>query len=450
MSPAVRWICEICGHEHVGPTPPDTCPVCGAGPEAFRRVEDAPAEAVSDFSGHLVVLGAGIAGVAAAEAARATAPRCRITLLNGEAAAPYQRLALTRLLAGTFPLSALPIHPPEWFAERRIEILAGRAAKLLPRSLQLEGGGELAFDRLVLATGALPNRPPLPGGELPGVQVCRSLADAQAILERAKPGARVVVVGGGVLGLEKAGALSGRGCRVRVLEMGPHLMGRQLDPGGGECLAGHLARLGVEVVAGVRVRRVAGGASAEAVELEDGRAFPADLVLFAAGVRPDAALAAEAGLLCGKLGVRVDDALATSRLDVWAAGDCAEHRERSYGLWTAALHQGTVAGTNAAGGAARFEGLQPAVRLKVLATDVVGIGPVQPEPADRVLCDRGEGTYRRLLVRSGRLAGAILVGDGYGADALGAAVASGREIGEASDVETLVERVAGPRPRPRG
>ncbi len=446
MSPIKKWRCTVCGYEHEGPFPPEACPVCGQGPEAFELLGEVVQVANSAFQGNLLIVGAGIAGLAAAAAARKTAPGCRITLFNAEQGAPYQRLNLTRYLAGAVAKASLPVHPAEWYAEQRIELVGGRVASLdvAAKRLVLADGAALSWDRLVLATGANANRPLIPGSELPGVQVCRTLADADAILSRAVAGTRVVVVGGGVLGLEKAGALAGRGCQVQVLELAPSLMSRQLDAGGGACLARHLARVGIEVLTGVGVVRLTGTGRVEGVELRDGRVLPAGLVLLAAGIRAETSLAAAAGLACGKLAIRVDDALRTSAADVWAAGDCCEHAERAYGLWSVSQHQGTVAGTNAAGGSAAFTGQKPTVRLKVLAADVVGIGPVAPAPDDRVLLDERPDVYRRLLVRQGRLAGAILVGDGFGAEALGSAVEAGKEV-PAGDVEAVITALAGGR-----
>jgi rubrerythrin len=181
------------------------------------------------------------------------------------------------------------------------------------------------------------------------------------------------------------------------------------------------------------------------VHLKDGRRLPADLVLIAAGVRSDTTLAAAAGVACGKAGIQVDDQLATSLPGVWAAGDCCEHRGRAYGLWTVGQFQGAIAGANAVGGSTRFLGLQPTMRLKVLATEVVSMGPVQPEPADRVLSDQAPGVWRRLLLRDGRLVGAILVGDGHGAEALATAIESGAPMPAAADLTALITLLAGPR-----
>lgn len=447
MSTPKRWHCQVCGYEHDGDAPPDACPVCGVGPESFTAVDAPAAATATGFTGQLLIVGNGIAGISAAEAARKTAPDCRITVVGAEPTEPYQRINLTRYLAGAVTRTSLPIHPPTWYAEQRIDLLHAQveALDLAAHRARLSGGGELAFDRLILATGAAAHRPPFPGRELLGVRTCRSLADAEAILALATTGSRVVVIGGGLLGLEMAGALAGRGCRVQVLEQGAHLMTRQLDAGGGACLAEHLARIGVEVLSGVAVDTIAGSGTVESVLLTDGRRLPADLVLIAAGVRADTALALASGIACGKAGMQVDDHLATSKPDVWAAGDCCEHRGLAYGLWTVAQYQGTVAGSNAAGGAVSFLGLKPTVRLKVLSADVISIGPVQSEPGDQILTTKAPGVWQRLRLRDGRLVGAILVGDGHGADALATAIESGATAPMATDAASLITILAGPR-----
>jgi len=162
MSTPTHWRCQVCGYEHDGDAPPDACPVCGVGPESFTAVDAAPPTVATGFTGHLLIIGSGIAGVSAAEAARKAAPDCRITLLGAEHLDPYQRINLTRYLAGAVARASLPIHPPAWYAEQRIDLQRARieALDLTTRSARLSDGGIAHFDRLVLATGAAANLPP--------------------------------------------------------------------------------------------------------------------------------------------------------------------------------------------------------------------------------------------------------------------------------------------------
>ena len=190
-----RWRCLLCNYVHEGPEPPDPCPVCGAEPECFKKVETEAAPVASTASAattaRLVIVGGGIAGLAAAEAARAASPSTEITLVSSEKGLPYYRLSLTRYLAGEITRDALPIHPEAWYAEQRIRLLRSAQVTQLDttaRTASLADGTTLPYDRLMLTAGASPNMPPLPGIELDGVFSLRTVTDADALLARLTPG----------------------------------------------------------------------------------------------------------------------------------------------------------------------------------------------------------------------------------------------------------------------
>jgi nitrite reductase (NADH) large subunit len=195
-----RWKCLVCGWTGEGPEPPESCPVCDASGEAFEEVADAVAPgAASAF--RIVIVGGGIAGVTAAEAARRANPAAAIVLLAKEDVLPYHRINLTRYLAGDVKRDALPLHPEGWYGEQRIELRRGvEAVRLDPagHAVELRGGERLTYDRLILAAGADAFVPPVPGATRAGVHVLRTIGDADRILEDARPGARVVCVGGGL------------------------------------------------------------------------------------------------------------------------------------------------------------------------------------------------------------------------------------------------------------
>lgn len=412
-----HWRCLICNYLHTAPQPPETCPLCGAAPDKFESqagAAEAAAPATS-ATGHIAVVGGGIAGLSAAEAARQAAPQARITLISKETELPYYRLNLTRYLAGEVKREELPIHPASWYAEQRIELLRGMEAMRLDLSqpaLELHGGGRLPFDQLILAGGAHPFVPPLPGAQSEGVTSFRSLSDADRILSAAKAGCRCVCVGGGLLGLETAGALARHGVDVTVLESFTHLMPFQLDPQAGALLAAHLARIGVKLRLAVHVKELAGAPRVSGVVLQEGgELLPADLVVLSTGVRPNSYLARQAGLNV-KQGVIVDNKLRASHPRVFAAGDGAEHAGLLYGNWFVAQYQGTIAGMNAAGLEAEFGGVPRAHALKVLGLETFSIGRFKPQDGgDTVIAAEENGIYRSFLFRDGLLAGANLVGD---------------------------------------
>ena len=432
-----RWRCLVCGYVHEGPAPPDECPLCGAPASEFEAEADAPAVPVAPARLHLVVIGAGAAGLAAAEAARRAAPDCHITVLSREPELPYYRINLTRYLAGEVTRDQLPLHPAAWYEEQRVELRLDAEVERLDldaRQVVVRAGAPIAFDRLVVASGARPFVPPIPGAAQHGVVTLRTVADADRLLAAARAGARVACVGGGLLGLEAAVALARRGAVVTVLEGAPHLMPAQLDPRAGALLAGHLAAAGVTVLAPVRVAQLRGGGTVTGVALDDGSIVGADVVLLATGVRAETSLAAAAGLAVGK-GVVVDDRMRTSRDGVFAAGDAAELGGLLYGSWFVAQQQGAVAGANAVGADTSLGEVPRAHTLKVVGLETFSIGRFVPADAgDVAVAGERDGAYASFVFRDGRLVGANLLGS----VALAAAVR--RAIEGHRDFSVLLDR----------
>lgn len=432
------WRCTICGYVHSG-EPPDLCPVCAAPKEHFEPVEAKP-QTPGQSGQRIVIVGAGIAGLSAAEEARITAPNAKITLLSKEQELPYYRLNLSRFLAQEIPQESLYIHTRQWFDQNRIDLAVGEVAQLErdDRRVTLRSGEHYEYDRLVLTNGSHAFVPPIPGVTREGCHTLRTLADSVTITERASSGAKCVCIGGGALGLETAGALAKKGVDVTVLEGAPWLLPRQLSQPAGTLLQKYIERLGIRVLCGVKIKELTGDEAVEAVVLEDQDAIAARVVVLATGVRPNSYLARQGGLKV-KSGIIVDDNMATSDPNIFAAGDVAEHRGVLYGLWPASYAQGVVAGKNAAGGSADFLGIPPSTRLKVLDVDMFSIGQTQPQDASFQVVDHlQEETYRRLVSRDGRLVGAILYGDTSMASPITEAIESGSQILESPELRALL------------
>jgi nitrite reductase (NADH) large subunit len=264
----------------------------------------------------------------------------------------------------------------------------------------------------VLAIGSLPIRLHMPGMELPGVTTFRNIGDVDAMRAQAGPDARVVVIGGGLLGLEAAYGLAKSGARVTLVHLMDRLMERQLDETAAHMLLGAVEARGVTVLLRAETESIVGTQRAEGVELTDGRVIPADLVVMAVGVRPNAALAASAGLYVNR-GIVVDDGLQTSAGGVYAIGECAEHRGQCYGLVEPAYEQAAVLARRLAGEDVRYSGSVIATNLKVSGVDVFSAGDfLGVEGAEQVvLRDPGLGLYRKLVIARDRLVGAVLYGD---------------------------------------
>ena len=431
---ADSWQCSICDHIVGGSAAPDFCPICGAATALFHSYEVVLSSVAAADIRKVLILGAGIAGLTAAEEARRQSPEVEITLISREKTLPYYRLNLTRFLAGEVAEEDLVIQHPDWFDAQKIEYLAGEAQAIDrdARKVTLRDGKQLDYDKLILANGAHPFIPPIPGANREGVVVLRTLEHARKIIEKLQPGCRAVCVGGGLLGLETAWAMQQRGAEVTVLEGFDWLLPRQLPPTAAALLHAHLEDRQMAIECGVQIKEFTGDEAVHGVLLEDGREFPADLVILATGVRPNSHLARQCGLKVHQ-GIVVNDRLFTSDEHILAAGDVAEHQGRVYGIWPASYAQGHVAGTNAVGGSAEFPGLPMTNRIKVLDVDLFCIGQIQVVDAStRLLEVQDSGNYRGLACHDGQVVGAALYGDMQLMGPLREAVEQGQRVQELS------------------
>lgn len=431
---ATQWRCLNCTYVHDGAEPPATCPICGAAAEAFEPLTQTAGPGIGlAGAGKVVIVGAGIAGLAAAEALRNASPDVTITLISKEPTLPYYRLNLTRFLAGEIDEQRLPVKPAEWFEHQRIEFLREtEVTQILPekKTVTLGPDDRRPYDKLILTAGAHPFIPPIPGANREGVTSLRTLANAQQILGAGVAGKHVVCIGGGLLGLETAGALARRGAEVTLLEGYGWLLPRQLNEPAGRVLAECVKASGVKLLTQARTQEILGDERVRSVQLEDGRVLPADLVVVATGVRPNSYLARLAGLEVNK-GIVVDNRLVTSAPDVLAAGDVAEHRGVLYGTWAPSEYQGNIAGMNALGAAVEFGGIPRSNALKVLETELFSIGQIQPEDASYQAIDQaGDEGYFRFVFRDSHLVGAILLGDATFAPKVKKAVESQTDFSE--------------------
>jgi len=361
-----------------------------------------------------IIIGGGIAGVSAAEAIREVDKTGRIILICKEAELPYYRMNLTRYLAGDIHVSALPLHPDDWYRSQAVELMLNTSVDSInpaTKEVSLVRNGKLSYDKLILANGAQPFMPAFPGRDLKGVWSVRTHSDADNILYCCLPDMHVVCIGGGLLGLENAGALAKRGADVTVIETFDWLLPRQLPKEGGKQLEKLILKMGVKVVTGGKVKEMRGEGAVRAVAFEDGSELPAELVLITTGVVADANLAKVAGLKVNK-GVVVDEQMRTSEPDIFAAGDISECNGKLYGLWMPAKAQGTVAGHNAAGKNDVFPELPPSAKLKVLGIDLFSIGQIAPTDPNDVLISEAIGEdFIGFVLRDGKLIGASLLGD---------------------------------------
>jgi nitrite reductase (NADH) large subunit len=364
----------------------------------------------------LVIVGNGMAAARLVdELAKSALGRYAIAVVGEEPRLAYNRVLLSSLLADEVAPADVELRPARWWRDRGVTLRYGSRATAIDvtaRTVTLADGGRLAFSKAVLATGSRPIQLGIPGIDLAGVMTFRDIGDVDTMRMRAGPGARVVVIGGGLLGLEAAHGLAKAGARVTLVHLIDRLMERQLDPVAAGMLRRAVEARGVEVVLEAATKRIAGAQRVEAVALEDGRVIPADLIVVAVGVRPNATLAAQAGIAVNR-GIVVDDGLATSAHDVFAIGECTEHRGQCYGLVEPGYEQAAVLARRLAGKPASYPGSVVATNLKVSGVDVFSAGDfLDRDGAETiVLHDPGLGVYRKLVIAQDRLVGAVLYGD---------------------------------------
>jgi nitrite reductase (NADH) large subunit len=364
----------------------------------------------------LVIVGNGMAAARLVdELVKTSLGRYAIAVIGEEPRLAYNRVLLSSVLAGETASHDIELKPAGWWRDRGVTLKYGCRATEIDvgrRELKIDGDESIEFSRLVLATGSSPLRLSLPGADLAGVHTFRDSRDVDLLLTLAVRKKPVVVIGGGLLGLEAAYGLAKAGTPVTLLHLMDRLMERQLDAPAAELLKSLVERKGIKVELNANTARIHGATRVEAVELADGTLITADAVVFAAGIRPNTALARDAGLTVNR-GVVVDDHLQTSAPGIFAIGECAEHRGVCYGLVEPAYEQARVLARHLSGRDAAYRGSVVATNLKVSGVSVFSAGDFLGTDGSEaiLLSDIRRGTYKKLVIAEGRLVGAVLVGD---------------------------------------
>ncbi len=365
----------------------------------------------------IVVVGNGMAGVACVEQILKFRQDFEITIFGDETHVNYNRILLSSVLAGEKTSEEIVLNDIDWYQANGIRARLGVRVEAIDstRRVVIDGEGrETPYDNLILATGSRAFIPPIQGVEKKNVHVFRTLDDTRALLEKSRPGCKAVVLGGGLLGLEAARGLQVQGCEVTVVHLMDTLMERQLDPEGGSYLRRKMENLGVRVMLGKQTQAFLGNGKVEGLQFACGEEVEADLVVVAAGIRPNAELGRKAGVEVRR-GIVVNDYMETSDPHILAVGECTEHNGQIFGLVAPLLEQGKVLAATVTGNRGPvFNGASPAAKLKIMGVDVFSAGSIDDrEPG--VECIRYEdpslGVYKKLLIKENRLHGVILVGD---------------------------------------
>ena len=418
--------CLVCGAEFEEGAA--ACPVCGVGPENFIAAERKETTFRKDSDEVFVILGGGPAAKSAAEAIRTRNQTATVTIITQESHLPYNRPMLTKGIVRDFGYNGLVMEGPEWYEKNDINFVpdtvvlkADTAAKTV--SLRFADGseGQLKYDKLIYALGAYCFVPPIKGAGLGHVVSVRSISDTdrvkQIIADRGVN--KAVCIGGGVMGLEGAWGLKEGGIDVTVLETAPGLLPRQLDDIASEMLQELCIDAGVNVVTGVKIFEI----TEDAVVLDDGTEYEAQLVIMSTGMRPYTKVAEDSGIPVDKW-VTADSKLKTGVADVFTAGDCCSVDGQPQAFWAQAVETGRIAGANAAGDDIEYKPIGSSLVIEAMDTKVFALGTNGKDPDKKFrseqIKDDVKKTYSKYYYENGKLVGVILLGDISG---MGAAIA---------------------------
>ena len=360
-----------------------------------------------------LIIGNGVAGTIAAENIRKYDKRGRIIIVTDEDLPFYYRLRLNEYISGELNESELRARDEKWYEEQDVELMlntriSGKGSD--EKTVVTESKMKISWDSLLIATGSHSFIPPIKGVEKKGVFALRTVQDARNISSWAEKIEDVVLIGGGLLGLEAGNALLKMGKKVSVVEFFPRLLPRQLDQEGAKKLQHIMEEMGFSFRLGAKTEAIVGDDQVSHILLDGGETLPAQMTIISAGVRSNLEMAETLGLDHDK-GIKVDENLSTSKDEIYAAGDVAEFRGMTYGIWTAALKQGKIAGANMAGADERYEGTVMANTLKVVGIDLAAGGNIDVENEFESKVVSSGLHYKKIVIDKDKIIGCIMLGD---------------------------------------
>ena len=382
-----------------------------------------------------LIIGNGVAGTTAAENIRKIDNEGHITIVTDENLPFYYRVRLNEYISGDISEKDLIVRKDQWYKDRNIDLeLRTRIAGAGPKEKVVitEDGRKYPYNCLLVATGSHSFIPPIKGSEKPGVFALRTIQDARDISANAKDIDDVVIIGGGLLGLEAGNALLKLGKKIQVVEFFPRLLPRQLDEDGAGRLQGIMEGMGFSFRLGAKTQEIAGDGRVSGVLLEGGEALSTKMVLISAGVRPNLELAEALGLESDK-GIKIDEHLHTNQPDIYAAGDVAEFNGIPYGIWPAAMEQGKISGTNMAGGDMTYQGTTMANTLKVVGVDLASAGNIDAENSFESRVVTAENIYKKIVIENNQIIGCIMLGDTKGFNKITKVMSEKQDISQIKD-----------------
>lgn len=408
-----KWRCTVCDELFDYDKKPSSCPVCGVGQELFELVEVEVSENSIEKEVDILIIGGGVAAVNVADAVSSRNKKARITIISKEKYLPYYRTRLTEIIDNEIPMERMLIKKESWYAERNIKLLLEEEVISVAtddKFVELASGKRLNYDSLVVASGARCFVPPFENKDLKNVRVIREMAETCDIIDTAKKSKKVVVIGGGVLGLEAAWGFKNLGLDVTVLEVMPRVLPRQLDEKGSELLEKLIKTSGVNIMTGVEIKGFTGSDCVEKVVLKSGVELDADLVIISAGIAPNKEFMLSTKIDVNR-GIIVNEKMETSIKDIYACGDIAEYNGKIIGLWQVAMEQGKIAGANICGEEKIYsEQIQP-LSFEGMNTQLLSIGNITDSGETVVDYNAEKNIYRKFFFKNEILVGALLIGD---------------------------------------
>jgi nitrite reductase (NADH) large subunit len=382
-----------------------------------------------------LIIGNGVAGTTAAENIRKQDKKGNITIVTDEDLPFYWRIKLNEYISGDITEEQLLAKKEDWYKEQDITLkLKTRIVGAYPEKkvVVTEDNEELVYDSLLIATGSHSFIPPIKGSEKEGVFALRDVQDARDISLFAESAEQIILIGGGLLGLEAGNALRKLGKKIMVVEFFPRLLPRQLDVDGAGRLQKIMEGMGFSFRLGAKTQEITGENKANGALLEGGETLSGEMVVISAGVRPNLELAESLGLKTDK-GVVVDERLQTNQPDIYAAGDVAEFRGMPYGIWPAAMDQGKIAGMNMAGGEATYKGTTMANTLKVVGVDLASAGNIDAENELESKVATDEDQYKKIVLENNQIIGCIMLGDTKGFNEITKMMSEKRDVSQIKD-----------------
>ena len=410
-----RWKCSICSYIFEDSVAPNICPICKASSKEFKEVIETNIDFIPNNNFKIVIIGSGAAGYYAAKTAKSKNKNCSVEIISADSQETYFKPMLCDYLNKDIPLDKLNVCNTQWYEDNNIILHLNKVVEridTLNKKVLIENSAPIEYDKLILATGSHAVIPPITGKEKNRVFSLKTIEDSQKIKKFIKDVESVVIVGGGILGLEIADQLSKQGINVTIVEKNHSLMFKHLDKTGAKLIKQIVENSNIKVILNQTVKEILGFTRVTGVKLSNNNSIRTDLVLFTIGTLPNTNIADKSGIAYRK-GILVNEKMETNMKDIYACGDCAQFNEHIYGNWSAATEMGTICGANSIGATLKFTDFVPSTLFNSFGIRIFSCGVLNSSLTTQKFqyLDINKKTYKRFYFQNDKLVGAILIGD---------------------------------------